>query len=244
GDGECATGHCVDGSCCDTACNGQCQACDVAGSIGTCSTLASGAPHGSRSACGSDGSACGGSCNGSSAIACAYPGVSTQCRAASCSNGVETVAGSVGTCSAATGAPHGARSACASDGTVCGGSCDGVHPAACTYPGSSISCRDPSCTGGIATLAASCDGAGACPALQTQTCAPFSCGPTACTGNCNADSDCSSGTWCSAGVCVPLLAPGQACGGANQCGSQHCVDGVCCDTACTSQCEACAESGS
>src|SRR5438874_3800651 len=314
GDGECATGHCVDGSCCDTACNGQCQACDVAGSIGTCSTLASGTPHASRAGCASDGSACGGTCNGSSAVACAYPGVATQRRAASCSSDVETVAascagtgscpalttqscgayvcgatacktscaadgdcasgnycdsshacvakktqasacggdhecaagpcvdgfccnracggqceacdvaGSVGTCSAATGAPHGARSACASDGTVCGASCDGVHPAACTYPGSSISCRDPSCTGGIATLAASCDGAGACPALQTQTCAPFSCGPTACAGTCNADSDCPTGTWCSGGVCVPLLAQGQACGGANQCGSQHCVD--------------------
>ncbi|TMA73103.1 MAG: DUF11 domain-containing protein [Deltaproteobacteria bacterium] len=334
GDGECGTGHCVDGSCCDTACSGQCQACDVAGSIGTCSTLASGAPHGSRSACGSDGSACGGSCNGSSAIACAYPGVSTQCRAASCSNGVETVAascagtgscpalatqscgaygcgavackttcaadgdcasgnycdsshacvakkaqasacggdhecaagpcvdglccdracggqceacdvaGGVGTCSATTGAPHGTRSACASDGTVCGGSCDGVHPAACTYPGNSVSCRNASCAGGTATLAASCDGAGTCPALQTQTCAPFSCGPAACNGNCSADSDCANGTWCSAGVCVPLLAPGQACGGANQCGSPHCVDGVCCDTACTGQCEACAENGS
>jgi len=334
GDGECATGHCVDGSCCDTACNGQCQACDVAGSIGTCSTLASGAPHGSRAACASDGSACGGTCNGSSAVACAYPGVSTQCRAASCSNGVETVAascagtgscpalatqscgtyacgavackttcaadgdcasgnycdsnhacvakkaqasacggdhecaagpcvdgsccdracggqceacdvaGSVGTCSAMSGAPHGTRSACASDSTVCGGSCDGVHPAACTYPGNSVSCRNASCAGGTATLAASCDGAGACPALQTQTCAPFSCGPAACNGNCSADSDCANGTWCSAGVCVPLLAPGQACGGANQCGSQHCVDGVCCDTACTGQCEACAESGS
>ena len=124
------------------------------------------------------------------------------------------------------------------------GGCDGTHPAACTYPGDSTSCRNPSCAGGTATLAASCDGAGACPAVQTQTCAPFSCGPNACSGNCNADSDCTAGNWCSAGVCVALLAQGQACGGANQCGSQHCVDGLCCDTACTGQCEACAEAGS
>ncbi len=182
GDNECATGQCVDGVCCDRACTGQCEACDVAGSAGTCST--------------------------------------------------------------ATGGPHGTRNACASDGTLCGGSCDGVHPAACTYPGDSISCRAPSCAGGNATLGASCDGAGDCPAVQTQTCAPFICGPTACNGNCNADSDCASGNWCSGGICAALLAQGQACGGANQCGSQHCVDGVCCDTACTGQCEACAEPAS
>ncbi|HMC72414.1 MAG TPA: hypothetical protein VKJ07_24890, partial [Mycobacteriales bacterium] len=179
--GECASGHCVDGICCDRACGGQCEACDVAGSAGTCSTAA--------------------------------------------------------------GAPHGTRAACASDGSACGGSCDGAHPAACTYPGDSISCRGPSCATGTATLGASCDGAGACPAVQTQTCAPFACGPTACSGNCSADSDCTSGNWCSAGVCAPLLAQGQTCGGGNQCGSQHCVDGLCCDTACTGQCEACAEAG-
>ena len=151
------------------------------------------------------------------------------------------VAGKVGTCSPATGAPHGTRTACVSDGTVCGGSCDGAHPAACTYPGDSASCRGPSCAAGTATLGASCDGAGACPAVQTQTCAPFACGPTACNGNCNADSQCTAGNWCSAGVCATLLPKGQACGGANQCGSQHCVNGVCCDTACNGQCEACAE---
>ena len=334
GNGECGSGACVDGVCCDSACTGQCQACDVGGSIGTCTTLSSGAPHGSRPACTTDGSVCGGTCNGSSATACGYPGASTQCRAASCTNGVETlpascagtgscpalttqscgayicgatackttcagdadcasgnycdgtnacvpkkalaaacggdhectsgncvdgfccnascngeceacdVTGSVGTCSAVTGAPHGSRTACATDGTVCGGTCDGTHTASCTYPGNSVSCRNGSCTGGVATLPESCNGAGACPAVQTQTCAPFTCGPTACNGNCSADSDCTAGNWCSGGVCVPLLGQGQSCGGANQCGSQHCVDGVCCDTACNGQCQACAESGS
>src|SRR5207253_3055547 len=280
---------CVDGFCCDSACSGQCQACDAASDQGICTT-SSGAPHGARAACASDGSSCGGTGDGSNATACGYPGASTQCRPPSCAGGIETVAascagfgacpalvtqscgayscgatacktscsgdgdcsagnycnasnqcvgkkpqasacgaehecatgacvdgaccdracggqceacdvaGSVGMCSPATGAPHGTRSACASDGTVCGGRCDGVHPAACTYPGNSVSCRNASCVGGTATLAASCDGAGDCPALQTQTCAPFSCGPAACNGNCSADSDCANGTWCSAGV--------------------------------------------
>ena len=45
GNGECHSGNCVDGVCCNSACTGQCQACDVAGSVGTCTTV-SGAPHG------------------------------------------------------------------------------------------------------------------------------------------------------------------------------------------------------
>ncbi|MGH2557536.1 MAG: hypothetical protein ACRDJH_00615, partial [Thermomicrobiales bacterium] len=32
----CVSGICVDGVCCDAACAGQCEACTVAGSVGTC----------------------------------------------------------------------------------------------------------------------------------------------------------------------------------------------------------------
>ncbi len=48
--GECATGFCVDGFCCDKACEGQCEACDLA-KKGTCGNVI-GAPHGTRTKCG------------------------------------------------------------------------------------------------------------------------------------------------------------------------------------------------
>src|SRR5438874_8262307 len=91
---QCVNGSCADGVCCNQACNGQCQACDVAGSVGQC-TPVSGAPHlngGARAACASDGSTCGGSCDGSNIAACAYP--TAQCRGASCGSGTATASAS------------------------------------------------------------------------------------------------------------------------------------------------------
>jgi hypothetical protein len=329
-DVSCSNAHCVDGVCCNVACTGQCQACDVTGSLGTCSNV-TGAPHGTRSACTSDGSACSGSCNGALATACTYPANTVECRPASCTGNVATLsalcsgAGScpavqtqtcspfqcsgtqcggnctidtecatnsycsagicknkaasgaacaasnqcvsgfctdgvccnsacagqceacdvtskVGTCSAVNGAPHGARTACSTDGTACGGTCNGTLTTTCAYP--TAQCRAASCTSDIATLGANCDGAGFCPALQTQPCSPYKCGGASCTGNCVLDTDCTNGSMCSGGICVGKLSLGKPCANNDQCVSVHCVDSVCCDTACTGQCEACNVTGS
>jgi len=40
-DGDCDSAHCVDGVCCDTVCSGTCEDCNVAGSLGTCTDVAS-----------------------------------------------------------------------------------------------------------------------------------------------------------------------------------------------------------
>lgn len=35
--GQCQSGNCVDGVCCNSACTGECEACNVSSSVGTCS---------------------------------------------------------------------------------------------------------------------------------------------------------------------------------------------------------------
>ncbi|MCI0572728.1 MAG: hypothetical protein L0Y66_18395, partial [Myxococcaceae bacterium] len=83
----CEGGACVDGVCCESACEGQCEACNVAGSEGSCVAV-SGEPRGAREACTGEGSMCGGACDGVQRLTCAYPTLS--CRQEGCSAGVRT----------------------------------------------------------------------------------------------------------------------------------------------------------
>lgn len=332
-DAQCASGHCADGVCCDTACTGQCEACDLATKVGVCSPAA-GAPVGGRVACASDGSACGGACDGAERLACSYPAAETSCRAASCASGVATLpaacdgagacplpqtvacaphacsgdacggggcavdsdcpatafcaagvcqpklddgkpcslaaqcksthcvdsvccdsvcggqceacntAGKLGTCSPVTGAPRGARTPCADDGTVCAGACDGATTTSCAYPGASVECRPASCAFGVAVLPAACDALGSCPPLSVRVCDPAACAGAICSGGCADDGECASGYFCSAGKCEPKKPVGQGCGRDEECAGGLCVDGFCCNRACGAQCEACDVSGS
>jgi hypothetical protein len=142
----CASGFCVDGVCCNSACTGQCEACDVADSTGTCTPVA-GAPHGTR-------------------MACPAGSATDPCAAAVCDGNT--------------------RSSCAG------------------FAGSSVTCRQATCTEGVATLPASCNGMGACPAPVTKNCSPYVCDGTSCKTQCAADSDCAAGERCdgATGVCV------------------------------------------
>jgi hypothetical protein len=79
------------------------------------------------------------------------------------------------------------------------------------YPGDGVVCHEATCEGGNATLLAYCNGAGSCPPEQHQDCGPsFTCDATGtrCDGDCLVDKDCGFGDYCSAGVCVQLLANG------------------------------------
>lgn len=72
-------------------------------------------------------------------------------------------------------------------------------------------------------------------------CGPYLCNGTDldCSFTCTSDADCTADHYCDGTHCVPDEVPGTSCSDASSCASGHCVDGVCCDTACDAQCAAC-----
>ncbi|MCC6213656.1 MAG: hypothetical protein IT376_02220 [Polyangiaceae bacterium] len=212
---ECVTGLCVDGVCCDGSCTGQCEACDVAGALGRCVPVL-GAPHGARAACAAatgDDPCAATECNGSLRGSCAgFAGPSVQCRAASCADGVATVAAScsgTGTCPAATT-------------FTC-------EPYACGGDACATTCTtDAECNSEYRCSGARCVARGAECAddftLKTRNddlidCNPYKCEGQACRDSCVQTIDCALGFLCSGGECVP-----ESTGGA---GAKPADDGGC-----------------
>jgi hypothetical protein len=85
---DCGSGICVDGLCCNSSCTGQCAACDVPGSEGTC-VASAGIPHGARTSCTGATGACGAACNGSDMTACHLAPTGVACGPpAGCNGGL------------------------------------------------------------------------------------------------------------------------------------------------------------
>ena len=121
--------------------------------------------------------------------------VSSECAAGNCVDGVccDRVCTGCNACQQAfTGSPDGICSpviigqdphnACADETATkpCGndGACDGVG--ACRKVSSGHICLPASCSGSTFTPAATCDGAGNCPASSPQDCGSFQCSLTGC----------------------------------------------------------------
>ena len=90
---------------------------------------------------------------------------------------------------------------------------------------------------------------GQCQALADGTEVP-ECTPVLCDGasfdcpECIGDDDCVTDHFCDGGACSPTKGNGETCAASNECQSMQCVDGVCCDSGCDAQCQACDEPGS
>ena len=108
----CDSGFCVAGVCCNTACEGGCQTCAAAGSVGTCTPLAEG------SSCG-DGDACNGE---------------EVCQAGTCAAGAPLSCDDGNQCTADACDPVGGCGSANDDGAQCGG-CGVCSGGACTDDG-------------------------------------------------------------------------------------------------------------
>lgn len=208
---------CVDGYCCDSACTGQCQACDVPGRKGICTTISGEAPHGTRPACTptllcGPGGACDTTCSSDGACGTTAWCTSSSSCAPKKANGAGCAAGNECT------------SGVCADGVCCDKACSGQCEA-CNVAG-----KEGACTNVIGP-----------PVAPRAACASgYGCsGSGTCATGCTTDAQCAATHHCAAGACVLKAAKGDSCTSPSGCQSGFCVDGRCCDKACAGNCEAC-----
>jgi MYXO-CTERM domain-containing protein len=181
-------------------------------------------------------------------------GVAGDCQSGNCIDGVCcntpctgdcdvcALPGSVGTCAkAATGTdPRGLCAARPGSG-ACKARCGSAG--LCVYPDMTTACGPGSCVGGgtpsLLQQPSVCDGQGTCIARPVIDCAPYLCSGNACPSACVDSTVCSGTNQCASGTCGQHRALAAACTVDADCDSQHCADGVCCQSACTGACQRC-----
>jgi len=218
-DTDCSTGHCVDGVCCDSACDGQCESCKEAGSVGIC-TAVKGDPVAPRAACGGTGS-CKGQCDGNSGKTCIYPGDSTVCTAAKCESGKVTTASlcnSAGACSTSTSSTC-PNSQCATDGSAkCATACTPTSCAAGSYCDTTGACLPAQ------AASSSCSSGQQC---TSGYCVDGVCCDSKCDGQCQSCRETGSVGTCKAIKGDPITTR-TACGGTGICKGQCDGTGTAC----------------
>lgn len=229
---ECASGFCVDSVCCNAACGDQCAACDVIGKLGTCSAV-SGAPHGARTACAAGSDTCTAkTCNGTITTACQFVDTSVICGMDTCKE-ISTGSGTYGetrkgTCNGSGVCTATSNSctayACNSTSTACASSCSVPTDCAAGYKCVAGKCETLPGLGAPCTVPGDCSTGTFC--VDKVCCGKATCGDAK-------DWSCAINP----GTCTKRL--GATCSAGPECGSGNCIDGVCCDTACSGQCEAC-----
>jgi hypothetical protein len=115
------------------------------------------------------------------------------------------------------------------------GTCDGAGQCA-IYP-AAFTCKPPSCDAD-ARVTWACDGSGTCQGTPND-CGAFACAAGVCASTCSGDDDCDADAFCDGSTCTAKWTNGTPCTEGRTCAKGWCIDGVCCATACTGQCEAC-----
>ena len=165
--GECTSNICSpDGVCCNLACTGSCQACDNPGSVGTCSPVLSGNPHGNRALCAGT-APCAGTCTGRSDGQCSFP--TTTCGTATCS-GTQLVP--AGTCNGAGACVTPAAQTCA-NGYACSGAACRTSCTASSDCRSDFFCAANACHNDVVSMTTA----------ATHTCAALADGRAYCWGS-------------------------------------------------------------
>ena len=165
---QCSSGYCVDGYCCDSACGGTCQACNVFGSSGICTSIPAGTDPASE-------------CSPVTCTNYIYGGTNPSCykyASANSNNGMCNGAGACYTSSAdsCTG-QGGATITCGSTGCWKACAADALATSFDNYSEVCYTSGTQNCTGGLV-----CDATGACKSGAGVAC--------------TADSQCGSGYLC------------------------------------------------
>lgn len=132
--------------------------------------------------------------------------------------------------------PDEGAASCGSDGTGCNGNGD------CRVYPNGTQCGGGVCQSDDEHLPDTCDGNRNCNDGGTIICSPYICTGGHCLTDCDGDGECLTGSYCQNppnGACVSQGGLGDPCGGNNECDTNFCVDGRCCESACTADCMAC-----
>ncbi len=188
-DRQCNTDECVDGFCCTSSCSGICEACDNAGSEGTCSQ-ATGEPHGDRGPCpGQNG--CVGTC-GMTTDECDYDGTQV-CSEATCVDGIQSsgLCGPEGVCDAGT--LECGDYQCDGEGERCLEACESTDDCV----GAAI-CRVDGVCAVVESAACADENTLTNPDGSTTECGAFRCEDGECLDRCDSIDDCRDGLVCDA----------------------------------------------
>jgi hypothetical protein len=228
---QCTSGACADGVCCNNSCPGECESCNLAGKVGTCSPQTGTVCRESRGQC-DPAEVCSGS--GGSCPADQRHSASFVCRpAAGLCDEAETCNGSSDNCPADLLKPG--NTVCRTVAGLCDveDRCSGSS-SACpdTLKGNGESCRPAT---GVCDLSESCNGVSpACPTDQFASNTTPCGGTPGCNGNtftpamtCNGSGTCAGGTpqdcspyKCAANGCTTMCVGDNDCAAGNGCNFQ------------------------